>query len=105
MKFLIFSLLAGLAAASPIAVRTSEDTYEVLDIEARQAGSTTRNELENGQAGACPKYIFIFARGTSEAGNMVRPSISLIRRIVSTNQFNVSTKSASKLIQKDPSLT
>ncbi|GKU05635.1 carbohydrate esterase family 5 protein [Fusarium langsethiae] len=33
-------------------------------------GSSTRNDLEQGTAGSCPKAIFIFARATGEPGNM-----------------------------------
>lgn len=61
MKFLALSMLASLAAASPIT------------LSARQLGTNTRSELENGKAGSCPKAIFIFARASSETGNMVRP--------------------------------
>lgn len=53
--------LASLAAASPIA--------EVSNIKSRQAGSsTTETELEDGP---CRDITFIFARGSTEAGNMV----------------------------------
>jgi cutinase len=70
MKFLAVSLLASLAAASPIA--TPEPSP--LDIEAlvaRQSSGGTRTELENGSASACPKAILVFARGSTESGNMV----------------------------------
>ncbi|KAM0405842.1 hypothetical protein ACHAQC_000931 [Fusarium culmorum] len=33
-------------------------------------GGSTRNDLEQGAAGSCPKAIFIFARATTEQGNM-----------------------------------
>ena len=35
--------------------------------------STTRTELETGSASACPKAILIYARGSTQAGNMVSP--------------------------------
>ncbi|KAF3039825.1 hypothetical protein E8E11_005267 [Didymella keratinophila] len=61
-----FFLLAGLAAASPITLAApTADTLEV-----RQFGTSTRNELEQGRAGSCPKAIFIFARASTETGNM-----------------------------------
>ncbi len=57
MKFFsAISLLAGLGAALPTA-----------ELEARQ--SNTRNDLQNG--GTCPEAIFIFARGSTESGNLV----------------------------------
>ncbi|KAH8644884.1 cutinase [Alternaria alternata] len=62
-------MMTALVAASPMspAVKFSEN-----EIQARQFGfdTTTRNELENGSAGACPKAIFIFARASTETGNM-----------------------------------
>lgn len=68
MKFLSLTMLASLAAASPITLAAPEaDT-----LEARQLGTSTRNELEQGRAGSCPKVIFIFARASTEVGNMVR---------------------------------
>ncbi|CAN9107558.1 unnamed protein product [Alternaria alternata] len=61
--------MTALVAASPMspAAKFSEN-----EIQARQFGfgTTTRNELENGSAGACPKAIFIFARASTETGNM-----------------------------------
>lgn len=68
MKFLTLSMLASLAAASPITLAAPEaDTLEI-----RQFGSSsTKTELEQGRAGSCPKAIFIFARASTETGNMV----------------------------------
>ncbi|KAF3037613.1 hypothetical protein E8E12_002813 [Didymella heteroderae] len=66
MKFLTLSMLASLATASPITLAApAADTLEV-----RQFGTSTRNELEQGRAGSCPKAIFIFARASTETGNM-----------------------------------
>jgi cutinase len=65
MKFFAVSLLATLAAASPIVV--PEPT--ISDIEARQF-SGSKSELESGSASACPKAILIFARGSTETGNL-----------------------------------
>lgn len=69
MKCFAFTLLATLAAATPIAVPEISISG---DIEARQLGSS-KTELENGQAGACPKAILVFARGSTETGNLVCP--------------------------------
>ena len=65
MKFFAAAaaILAGSAMAAP-----------AVDIEERQFGSITRNDLERGSAGDCPEAIFIFARATGEPGNMVRPT-------------------------------
>jgi cutinase len=56
------TLLASTALAAP-----------AIDVEERQIGSTTRNDLERGSAGSCPEAILIFARATGEPGNMVCP--------------------------------
>ncbi len=67
MKFFAtVSLLAGLGAALPTAVEVNSNE---AGIEARQSSSDTRNELQTG--GACPPVIFIFARGSTESGNLV----------------------------------
>lgn len=77
MKFIaIISFCAALVAAVPIegpgevVVDTS-----VADLEVRQTG-LTRDELQSGSSSACPRVIFIFARASTELGNMVRPSLS-----------------------------
>lgn len=75
MKFLaILSLCAALVAAAPIEgpIEVAVDA-SVADLEVRQTG-LTRNELETGSSSACPKVIFIFARASTELGNMVRSS-------------------------------
>ncbi|CAP67636.1 uncharacterized protein PODANS_1_15270 [Podospora anserina S mat+] len=63
MQFLTTVLaLAGAVAALPVEQKT-----EI--VEARQLfGSDTKNELING--GACPPVIFIYARGSTERGNL-----------------------------------
>jgi cutinase len=67
MKFFTtVSLFAGLGAALPT---TREAVPAEEAIEARQLLGNTRNELQNG--GNCPPVIFIFARGSTESGNLV----------------------------------
>lgn len=76
MKFLaLASLLATVAIASPIAITLPEAEgspvafHEVDEsIVKRQGVGSTANELENG---ACRRITFIFARGSTEPGNLV----------------------------------
>ncbi|KAH6633801.1 cutinase-domain-containing protein [Boeremia exigua] len=65
MKFFALAILAGFTAASPVIVLESE----AIGLQARQIGSS-RTELESGSASACPKAILIFARGSTETGNL-----------------------------------
>jgi cutinase len=73
-SFALLSLFASLALTSPIAVAVPvaapADEPKLITLEARQS-SATSNELETGSSAACPRTIFIFARGSTEAGNMV----------------------------------
>ncbi|KAK4098034.1 carbohydrate esterase family 5 protein [Parathielavia hyrcaniae] len=72
MKFLQLLAAAGLAAALPTVPVEVESTAEIeardLEIAARQ--SSTRNDLESGSSSNCPRVIFIFARASTEPGNM-----------------------------------
>ncbi|KAK3291253.1 carbohydrate esterase family 5 protein [Chaetomium fimeti] len=68
MKFLTLLSAAGLATALPTAPAT-EVNNNAAQIEARQL-SSTRNDLENGDASNCPSVILIFARASGEPGNM-----------------------------------
>lgn len=82
MKLLAtLALLAGLAVAAPVdtdavdlaAVDFSKvdfDEFNHAGLEARQ--STSENQLEQGSSSGCPAGILIFARGSTESGNMVR---------------------------------
>ncbi|KAK3312297.1 cutinase-domain-containing protein [Apodospora peruviana] len=82
MKFFApATLLFGLAAAAPSRVGVEEiRSWELLKAHTQslevRASSTTRNELQAG--GACPPVIFIFARGSTEGGNLgsLGPSIA-----------------------------
>ncbi|KAG6076944.1 hypothetical protein E4U16_002499 [Claviceps sp. LM84 group G4] len=77
---LLASVFTALVAAAPVPVpeqvaRSNGIAGDVNDLEARQfgmgmgMGGMTRNDLESG-SGTCPKAIFIFARGSTEPGNM-----------------------------------
>jgi len=60
----IVALAVAFVAALPRDMAEKKST-----IQTRQLG-ITRNELQSG--GPCPRVIFIFARGSTELGNMVR---------------------------------
>lgn len=67
MKFLSsIALLAGLASAAPGPVDLAP-----VDLDDRQLVTSTRNELERGSSSNCPEGILVFARGSTEIGNMV----------------------------------
>lgn len=68
--FAILSLILAFATASPIAVAETESARASgSELAARQLASSS--ELENGSSSACPRTIFIWARASGEAGNMV----------------------------------
>jgi hypothetical protein len=71
--------LVALAAGHPVAEPIPEpeanaepDVFALAGIEARQTVGTTSNEFVNG---GCRDAIWFFARGSTEVGNMVLPSI------------------------------
>lgn len=75
------ALIAGLAIAAPVDVDSVDlaatdlsavdfDEFHHAGLEARQ--STSENQLEQGSSSSCPAGILIFARGSTESGNMVR---------------------------------
>lgn len=77
MKFI--AVLSFFAAAS-VALPTSNPSSELevraeleirAELEERQSGSITRDDLSNGASSACPPVIFIYARGSTELGNLV----------------------------------
>lgn len=64
MKFFhILAFTASLVAALPAQIAA-----EGSELEKRQ--SSTRNDLESGSSSNCPGVIFIFARASTEPGNM-----------------------------------
>ena len=67
MKLFTVTFLAALTAASPIIIPESV----AIELQARQLGLSS-TELESGSSSACPKAILIFARGSTETGNLVR---------------------------------
>jgi cutinase len=79
MKFQSAALAAFLYAVTLV---LSSPIKDVARLEARQ--SSTSNELEDGP---CKEVFFIFARGSTETGNMVSisfspsPSLCLFQRL------------------------
>ncbi|KAK7415767.1 hypothetical protein QQX98_005680 [Neonectria punicea] len=68
MKFFaILTLAATLVASAPVDV-VERDVAGRGVVKVRQ--SSTRNDLESGSSSACPKAILIFARASTEPGNM-----------------------------------
>ncbi|KAF4949153.1 hypothetical protein FSARC_13571 [Fusarium sarcochroum] len=70
-----FTIITALIAATASALPATQET----GIEARQfGGSSTRNDLANGNSGSCPGVIFIYARGSTETGNLgtLGPSVA-----------------------------
>lgn len=65
--FVAFSVLFSLALASPVA--------QSQDIQARQMSGSDANDV---QSGSCHDVTFIFARGSTEMGNMVRLHLFLL---------------------------
>jgi cutinase len=63
-----FNAILSFFAAASVALPTSNPSSE---LEVRQAGSITRDDLSNGASSACPPVIFIYARGSTELGNLV----------------------------------
>ncbi|KAL2754919.1 carbohydrate esterase family 5 protein [Sodiomyces alcalophilus JCM 7366] len=68
LVFLASTLVAGLPVAPEGNTAAVARSDEAFALEARQ--STTRDDLENGSSSNCPEAILIFARGSTEPGNM-----------------------------------
>ena len=67
MKFQSAAIAALICAvtATPVPIALP---YEAIRVEARQDGTDTSNDLTNG---LCRKVTLIYARGSTESGNMV----------------------------------
>lgn len=78
MKFISIISLATLAATSPVSFIPTEDVpfpgAQLLDIKAQAVGTTAKEFTQGG----CRDIIFIWARGSNEAGNMVRTPSSIL---------------------------
>lgn len=75
MKFFsILALTGSLAKALPVESAGTGDMIKFASEEdARLMESFfVRNDLETGSSSECPNAIFIYARGSTEPGNMVR---------------------------------
>lgn len=76
MKVLaLLTALIAATAAIPVAEPAPDpeiDVYALAGIEVRQTVGITANEFKQG---GCRDIIWFFARGSSEVGNMVRPSL------------------------------
>lgn len=68
MKF--FATVA-LAIACVSAIPVDLDAVGEANILVARQSSSTKTELETGSSSACPRVIFIFARASTETGNMV----------------------------------
>ncbi|KAL0940556.1 cutinase [Colletotrichum truncatum] len=70
MKAIVNIALAAIAASSPL-FRADHNGLEITaQLNSRATGSTSKEFTEGG----CRDVIFVFARGSTELGNMVRPA-------------------------------
>jgi hypothetical protein len=70
MKFPVtLALAAAFASAIPIDAVSERDSH-LLTARAYSGGDTS-TQLDNGSSDACPKVILIFARASTESGNLV----------------------------------
>ena len=77
--FSVIPTILALAAAVPLTIDISEDTIDKLKagnsngIQARQSTGTTENEFLEG---GCRNLILIYARGSTQEGNIVSAYLS-----------------------------
>jgi hypothetical protein len=70
MKLLVtLALAAAFASAIPIDAVSESDSH-LLTARAYTGGDTS-TQLDDGSSAACPKVILIFARASTESGNLV----------------------------------
>ena len=72
MKFLSILALAVASSATPIAIPET-DAAVVASRQILDRTSLTENEFSQLIGGGCRDIIFVWARGSTEAGNMVSP--------------------------------
>lgn len=67
--------MATLASALPTSQVGEVDLIlrDTSDLQAQ--GLVTRTDLEDGDPSKCPKAILIYARGSTEPGNIVSPQL------------------------------
>ncbi|ROT43667.1 cutinase [Sodiomyces alkalinus F11] len=87
LLFLASTLVAGLPVAPEVDTDVVARSDEAHLIEARQ--SNTRNDLEEGSSSNCPEVILIFARGSTESGNMGNTAGPALARAMERNYDNI----------------
>ncbi|KAF9873736.1 cutinase [Colletotrichum karsti] len=70
MKFSNVLAFAATAAAFPALQESANEELEVRDIEARQRGGRVGSTAKEFTEGGCKDVIMVFARGSTETGNM-----------------------------------
>jgi cutinase len=72
VSFILSFLLAG-ATALPTASLNKKRAAAAQDVNLLEARDLlNRNDLEDGDSSSCPPAILIYARGSTEPGNLVR---------------------------------
>jgi hypothetical protein len=73
MKFLFVAALGAIAAGGPVPLPLPPLTGEAVVVEKRATGIYANDFTLSG----CRDIIFVFARGSTEIGNMVSPCLVL----------------------------
>jgi len=79
MKFLVsLALVATFVSAIPIDPVASKDAHLlVARAGTSYSGGDTSDDLDDGSSSDCLKVIFIYARASTESGNMVNTPFDL----------------------------